>query len=323
MTLSRRRILFAAGAAALVTAPRVAAAASYPTRPVRIVVPTVPGGGIDFSARLIGQWLADRLGQAFVVDNRPGAGTNIGTEVVVRAAPDGYTLLLVSSSAAVNASLYKLNFVFLRDIAPIAGIFRVPNVLCVHPSVPVDTVPAFIAYAKANPGKLNMATGGRGTSSHTAGELFKQMAGVDLTHVPYRGAGLAVTDLLSGRVQVMFPTTPASAEFVRAGRLRALAVTTASRADLLPGTPTVAEFLPGYEASQWYGMGAPKGTPREIVETLNAEVNIALADPSVRERLVQAGGAVLALSPAEFGKLIAEETEKWGNVIRAARIEPE
>jgi tripartite-type tricarboxylate transporter receptor subunit TctC len=321
----RRQFLhLAAGGAALPAISRIAGAQAYPTRPVRLIVPVAPGGAYDITARLIGQWLSERLGQQFVIDNRPGGGTNIGTEAVVRAPADGYTLLLVGAASAINATLYdKLNFNFIRDIAPVAGITRAPEVMVVHPSVPAKTVPEFIAYAKVNPGKLTMASGGIGSLSHVAGELFKMMAGVDLVHVPYRGQGPALTDLLGGQVQVMFAITVASIEYIKTGRLRALAVTAATRSDALPDIPTVGEFVLDYEASNWFGVCAPKATPAEIVDKLNKEINASLAEPKIKARLADLGGAVLALSPAEFGKLIADETEKWGKVIRAANIKPE
>jgi tripartite-type tricarboxylate transporter receptor subunit TctC len=320
--LGRRNFLhLAAGAAALPAVSRFAWAQTYPTKPVRILVGFAPGGGVDIMARLIGQWLSERLGQPFVIENRPVAGTNIATEAVVRASPDGYTLLVVSSANTINATLYdKLNFVFLRDIAPVAGIISLPFVMVANPSVPAKTVPEFTAYAKANPGKISVGSPGIGTPGHVAGELFKMMAGVEMIHVPYRGAGPALVDLLSGQVQVMFPTMPASIEYVRAGKLRALAVTTATRSDALPDIPTVAEFVPGYEASQWYGVGVPKDTPTEIVDKLNKEINAGLADAKMKSRLADLGGTVLAGSPADFGKLIADDTEKWGNVIRALNI---
>src|SRR5499425_35385 len=325
MKLPRRNFLhLAAGAVALPGVSRVAWAQAYPSRPVRLIVPAPAGGSFDITARLMGQWLSERLGQPFVIENRPGAGTNIGTEAVVRAPADGYTLLLVGTPNAINATLYdKLNYNFIRDIAPIAGIIREPNVMVLNPSVPAKTVPDFIAYAKANPRKINMASSGNGSSPHMAGELFKMMAGIDMVHVPYRGGGPALTDLLAGQVQVYFPTTVASIGYIRAGRLRALAVTAATRSDALPDIPTVGEFLPGYEASTWYGVGAPKGTPAEIVEKLNKEINAGLADPTMKARLADLGGDVLALSPADFGKLIAEETAKWAKVIRAANIRAE
>jgi tripartite-type tricarboxylate transporter receptor subunit TctC len=325
MKLPRRNFLhLAAGAAALPAASRIARTQAYPTRPVRIVVGFPAGGGVDIVARLLGQWLSERLGQPFIIENRPGAATNIATEAVVRAAADGYTLLLVHSSNAMNATLYeKLNFNFIRDIAPVASIIVVPNVMLVHPSVPAKTVPEFIAYAKANPGKINFASGGIGGPSHLAGELFKAMAGVNLVHVPYRGGGPAVNDLLSGQVQVYFASTPASIEYIKAGTLRALAVASATRSEMLPDIPTVGEFVPGYEAPTWYGLGAPKNTPAEIVDKLNIEINAGLADPKLRVRLADLGGTVMMGSPADFGKLIAEETEKWGKVIRAANIKAE
>jgi tripartite-type tricarboxylate transporter receptor subunit TctC len=325
LKLPRRKFLhLTAGAAALPAVSRVAWAQTYPTRPVRWIVGYPPAGATDIAARLMGQWLSDRLGQPFVIENRPGASGNIGTEAVVNAPPDGYTLLLVNAGNAINATLYeKLKYNLIRDIAPVAGIIRVPLVMQVNPSVPVKTVPEFIAYAKANPGKLNMASAGNGTPQHVSGELFKMMAGVNMTHVPYRGSAPALTDLLGGQVQVVFDTTLASIEYIRAGRLRPLAVTTATRLEALPEIPTVSDFLPGYEASGWYGVGAPKDTPTEIVDKLNKEINAALANPKIKAQLADLGGIVLALSPAEFGKLIADETEKWGKVIRAANIKPE
>jgi tripartite-type tricarboxylate transporter receptor subunit TctC len=321
----RRQFLhLAAGAAVLPAVSHIARAQAYPSRPVRMIVPIAPGGAQDILARLMGQWLSERLGQPFVIDNRPGGGSNIGTEAVVRAPADGHTLLLIPPDSAINATLYdKLNFNFIRDIAPVAGVFRGAYVMVVNPSVPAKTVPEFIAYAKANPGKINMASVGIGSGPHIAGELFKMMAGVNVVHVPYRGGGPALTDLLGGQVQVMFPGTVASIEYIRAGRLRALAVTTATRSEALPGIPTMGEFVPGYEASQWFGIGAPKNTPAEIVDKLNREINAGLADPKIKARLADLGGEVLALSPADFAKLIAEETEKWGKVIRAANIKPE
>jgi tripartite-type tricarboxylate transporter receptor subunit TctC len=325
MKLPRRNFLhLAAGAAALSAISRIARAQAYPTRPVRIIVPIAPGGAGDITARLIGQWLSERLGQPFVIENRPGGGTNIGTEAVVRAPADGYTLLMVGGYNAINATLYdRLNFDFISDIAPVAGITRVPNVMVVHPSVPATTVPQFIAYAKANPGKISMASGGIGSTPHISGELFKMMAGIDMVHVPYRGGGPALNDLLGGQVQVYFATTVSSIGYIRAGRLRALAVTTATRSDALPDIPTMAEFVPGYEASFWLGVGAPKATPAEIVEKLNKEVNAALDDLKIKARLADLGGTPLPGSPADFGKLIAEETEKWAKVIRAANIKAE
>jgi tripartite-type tricarboxylate transporter receptor subunit TctC len=325
MKLPRRNFLhLAAGAAALPAVSRVARAQAYPTRPVRIIIGFAPGSASDIVARLVGQWLSEGLGQPFIIEHRPGAANNIATEAVVRAPPDGHTLLVVSSANAVNATFYdKLNYNFIRDIAPVAGIIVVPSVLVVHPSVPAKTVPEFIAYAKANPGKLTMASGGIGSGTHLAGELFKMMAGVNMVHVPYRGGGPALTDLLGGQVQVMFPSTVSSIEYIRAGRLRALAVTTATRSDALPDVPTVDEFVPGYEASAWFGVGAPKATPAEIVEKLNKEINAGLADPKMKARLADVGGTALSGSPADFGKLIADETEKWGKVIRTANIKAE
>ena len=322
MKLPRRQFLhLALGAAALPTLSRVARAQAYPARPVHLILPFAAGGGTDITARLMGQWLSERLGQQFVIDNRPGGGTNIGTEAVVRAPADGYTLLLCGTPSAINATLYdKLNFNFIRDIAPVAGISRDPYVMVVNPSVPAESVPEFLAYAKANPGKLNMGSAGTGAGSHVAGALFKMMAGVDMVHVPYRGAGPALTDLIAGQVQVYFGTTVASIEYIRAGRLRALAATTATRSDALPDVPTVGEFVPGYEASVWYGIGAPKNTPAEIVDKLNKEINAGLADPNIKARLADLGGTVLAGSPADFGRLVAEETEKWGKVIKFAGI---
>jgi tripartite-type tricarboxylate transporter receptor subunit TctC len=324
MKLPRRQFLhLAAGAAALPAVSRVAKAQAYPTRPVRIIVPFAPAGSADIVARLIGQWLSERLGQPFVIDNRPGAGTNIGTEAVVRAPADGYTLLLVGSSSAINATLYnKLTFNFIRDIAPVASIIRQPNVMLVNPSVPAKTVPEFIAYAKANPGKINMASAGNGSSSHVFGELFKMMAGVNIVHVPYRGGAPALTDLLAGQVQTTFVPVPASIEYVRAGKLHALAVTTTTRSDALPDIPTVGDFVPGYEASGFVGLGAPSSTAIEVIDKLNKEINAGLADPKFKAGIASLGGTVLALSPADFGKLIAEETEKWGKVIKFAGIKP-
>ena len=322
MKLPRRNFLhLAAGAAALPAVSRIARAQAYPTRPVRWVVPAPAGGSLDIIARLMGQWLSERLGQQFVIENRSGAGTNIGTEAVVRAPPDGYTLLLVGAPNAMNVTLYgKLNFVFLRDIAPVAGIIRGPNVMVLNPLVQSKTVPDFIVYAKANPRKVHMASSGNGTTPHVAGELFQMMTGVSMVHVPYRGAAPALTDLLSGQVQVMFATMPSCIQYIRGGMLRALAVTTATRSDVLPYIPTVGEFVLGYEASNWSGLGAPKNTPVEIVDKLNKEINAGLADPNIKERLADRGGTPLVGSPADFGEFIAAETEKWGKVIRAAGI---
>ena len=316
----RRQFLhLAAGAAALPAMPRLAWAQAYPSRPVRIVVGFAPGGAVDVLARLMGQWLSERLGQPFVIENRPGAAANIATEVVVRAPPDGYTLLMVGANNAISATLcQKLNFNFIRDIAPVAGINRGPNVMVVNSSVPAKTIQEFITYAKANPGKINMASPGIGSSPHVAGELFKMMAGVDMVHVPYRGP--PISDLIAGQVQVNFGTTPASIEYIRAGKVRALAVTSTTRSEMLPDIPTVAEFVPGYEASFWNGLGAPSITPAEIVGKLNREINAALADPKLKARLADLGGTAIPGLPGDFGKLIADETEKWGTVIRAAKI---
>jgi tripartite-type tricarboxylate transporter receptor subunit TctC len=325
MKFARRQFLhLAAGAAALPAVSRTAGAQTYPTRPVRIVVGYPPGGGLDIVARLIGQWLSERLGQPFIIENRPGAGGNIGTEAVVRAPPDGYTLLMAVTANAINATLYdKLNFNFIRDVAPVASIVRTPNVMVVNPSTPTKTVPEFIAYAKANPGKINMASAGNGSSQHLSGELFKLMAGADMVHVPYRGGAPALIDLMGAQVQVYFSATASAVEYIRAGKLRALAVTTATRSQALPDIPTVGDFLPGYEASDWYGIGAPKNTPAEIVEKLNKEINAGLADPRLKVRLADLGGTVLLGSPADFGTLLVEETEKWAKVIRAANIKAE
>ena len=322
MKLPRRKFLhLAAGAAALPAMSRIARAQTYPSRPVRLIVGFAPGGGVDIVARLMGQWLSERLGQQFVIENRPGASSNIATEVVVRAPADGYTLLLAVSPAAINATLYdKLNFNFIRDIAPVAGIMRVPNVMVVNPSIPAKTILEFIAYAKANPGKINMASGGVGGPSHVSGELFNMMAGVNMIYVPYRGVAPALTDLLGGQVQVTFATMPSSIAYIRAGQVRALAVTTATCSEILPDVPTVGQFVPGYEASNWYGMSAPKGTPAEVIDKLNRETNEILADSKAKARLADLGGTTLVGSPADFGKLIAEETEKWGNVIRVLNI---
>jgi tripartite-type tricarboxylate transporter receptor subunit TctC len=325
MKFHRRAFLKSTGVAAAAAAfPQLAAADEYPSRPVRIVAGFAAGGGVDITARLIGQWLNERLGQSFVTENRPGAGGNIGTEAVVKAAADGYTLLLATVPNAVNASLYeKLNFNFIRDTAPVAGIIRVPMVILLNPSVPARTVPEFVAYAKANPGKINMASAGNGSAPHMAGELFKMMAGVNLVHIPYRGQGPALTDLLGGDVQVLFATAPGTTDYILTGKLRALAVTSAARAEVLPQLPTVADFVPGYEASQWYGISAPKNTPPEIVGKLNREINAGIADSGMKARFAAIGGEPLPGSPAEFGRLIAEETEKWGKVVRAAGIKPE
>src|SRR6266436_4414379 len=325
MKLPRRQILhLAAGAAALPAVSRIASAQIYPSRPVRIIVGFAPAGGTDIMARLIGQWLSGRLGQQFVIENRPGAGTNIATEAVVNAPPDGYTLLLACLPNASNATLYEnLKFNFIHDITPVAGIAREPFAIEVNPSVPVKTVPEFITHAKASHGKINMASGGIGSGNHIFGELFKMMTGVNLVHVPYRGAGPALVDLLGGQVQVMFASMSSSIEYVRAGKLRALAVTTATRLDALPDVPTVGDFVPGYEASFWTGIGAPKDTPAEIIDKLNTEINAALADPKMKARLADLGSTPLPGLPADFGKLIADETEKLAKVVKFAGLRPE
>jgi tripartite-type tricarboxylate transporter receptor subunit TctC len=320
MKFSRRIFLrVTAAAAALPAFLGRSSANTYPARPVRIIAGFAAGGGVDITARIIGQWLSDRLGQSFVTENRPGAGGNIATEMVVNAPPDGYTLLLATVPNAVNTTLYEnLTFNFIRDIAPVAGIIRVGMVVLVHPSVPANTLPEFLAYVKSNPGKVNMASAGMGSAPHMAGELFNFMAGTRMVHVPYRGQGPALADLLGGQVQVLFATTPGIADYIKTGRLRALAVTTASRAGVLPELPTVGDFVSGYEASQWYGMAAPKNTPAEIIDMLNREINAGIADPKVGARLADIGGEPLAGSPAQFGTLIAQETAKWGKVVKFA-----
>jgi tripartite-type tricarboxylate transporter receptor subunit TctC len=325
MKLPRRKFLhLAAGAAALPAVSRIARAQAYPSRPVRIIAPTGPAGAPDILARLIAPWLSERLGQQFVVENRPGSGNNIGTEAVVRAPPDGYTLLIVSSSNTINATLYdKLNFVFLRDIAPVAGLISLPFVMVVNPSVPAKTVAELAAYAKANPGKISFGSPGIGTPGHVAGELFKIMAGIEMIHVPYRGGGAVMSDLLGGQVQVFFGTTSLTVEQVTAGKLRALAVTSATRWEGLPDVPTVGDFVPGYEATSLFGVGAPKATPVGIIDRLNREINAALEDPKLKTRLVELGGTLLPASPADFGKLVADDTEKWGKVIRTVNIKAE
>ena len=325
MTHSRRRFLaLGANVAALVLGSRIASAEPYPSRQVRIIVPFPPGGNTDLFARLLGQWLAQRLGQPFVIENRPGGGTNIGTEAVVRAAPDGYTLLLATPAATINATLYeRLSLNFIRDIAPIAAVVRTPFVMAVNPAVPAKTVAEFIAYAKAHAGKLSMASSGIGSSPHATGELFKMMAGVDMVHVPYRGAGPALTDLIAGQVQVYFTALPEAVEHIRAGRLRALAVTTTARSEVLPEVPALSEILPSFEASFWAGFGAPRGTPAEIIDRLNQEINAGLVDPKIKARLADLGGTVLTGSPSDFGRLVVDETEKWRKVIRAANMRPE
>jgi tripartite-type tricarboxylate transporter receptor subunit TctC len=325
MRLPRRHFLhLAAVAAALPAASRFAWAQTYPTRPVRIIVGFGPGGAPDILARLLGQSLSQRLGQPFIVENQPGAGSNIATEAVVTAPPDGYMLLLVSLANAVNATLYeKLNYNFIRDIAPVASISREPLAVEVNPSFPAKTVPEFIAYAKANPGKINMASPGIGTTPHMAGELFMFMTGIKMVHVPYRSSAPALTDLLGGQVQMMFSPLPSSIEYVRAGKLRALAVTSAARSAALPDIPTVGDFVPGYEATTFFGIGAPKNTPAEIVDRLNKEINAGLADPGLMARLADLGSMPMPMTPVECGKLVADETEKWAKVIRAANIKPE
>jgi tripartite-type tricarboxylate transporter receptor subunit TctC len=325
MTLIRRRFLsYAVSAAAAAALPRGASALNYPARPVRIVAAFATGGGVDITARLIGEWLADRLGQPFNVENRPGAGGNVGTETVIRGEADGHTLLLATVPNAVNATLYeKLNFDFIRDTAPVAGIIRVPMVMVLHPAVPASTLPEFIDYAKTSTKKISMASAGNGSAPHVAGELFKMMAGVNLVHVPYRGQGPALRDVLSGQVHMMFAAAPGTIDHIKAGKLRALAVTTAVRATDLPQIPTIGDVVRGYEASQWYGVSAPKNTPPEIIETLNREINAAIADPRMKARLAAIGGEPLPGSPADFGRLIAAETEKWGKVVREAGIRPE
>ena len=325
MKLPRRQFLrLAAGVAAPLVVSRVVWAQTWPARPVRIIVGLAAGGGTDIVARLIGQWLSERLGQSFVIENRPGAAGNVATEAVVNASPDGYTLLAVSPSAAINATLYdKLNFEFLRDIAPVAGILRVPNVMAVTPSLPVKTVPEFLAYAKANPGKINYGSAGTGSSNHLSGELLKMMTGVRMVHVPYRGAAPALTDVLSGQVQVIFSSVTSTVEYIKADKVRALAVTSATRSEVLPDLPPIADFVPGYEAVNWWGIAAPKATPVEVIDKLNREINTAFADPRVKARLADLGGPPLAGSPSDFGRLIADETVKWAKVIRAANIKPE
>lgn len=323
--LARRKFLhLAAGAATLSAIPRIARAQAYPTRPVRVIVPYAPAGDTDLVARLMGQSLSEQLGRPFIIENRPGAGTNVGTVAVVRAPADGYTLLLCSIPSAINVTLYdKLNFVFLRDIAPVAGVVRAPFVFEVNPSVPAKTVPEFIAYAKANPGKISMASAGIGSGPHVAGELFNIMAAVNTVHVTYRGQGPALTDLLAGQVQYYFAGIPSSIQYIRSGKLGALAVTTATRSEALPEIPSLSDFLPGYEASFWGGFCAPKGTPAGVIETLNSAINAALSDPKMQALLAEVGASPFGGSPADFGKHIADETEKWGKVIRAANIKPE
>jgi|ERR1700730_5228188 tripartite-type tricarboxylate transporter receptor subunit TctC len=319
--MRRMRIIATGLLIAVLGASTSAVADDYPARPIKWVVGYPAGGTTDILARLIGQWLSEHLGAQIIIENRPGAGNNIGTEAVINAPPDGYTVLLVNPANGINASLYrKLNFDFIRDIAPVAGLTRVPNVMEVNPAVPAKTVQEFIDYAKANPGKINWASSGNGTSVHLSGEMFKMMTGVDLLHVPYRGAAPALTDLISGQVQVMFDNMPSSIEHIRAGKLRALGVTTSKRSPALPDVPTVADTVPGYEASAWFGMGAPKGTPPEVVNKLNKAINAALADPNIQARLADLGGIVMAGTPADFGQVIVEETEKWAKVVKAAGV---
>jgi tripartite-type tricarboxylate transporter receptor subunit TctC len=325
LEISRQRFLkLIASAVALPTFARIATGQNYPSRPMRIIVGFPPGGAADVTARLIGQWLSERLGQPFIIENRPGAGTNIGTEAVAKSPADGYTLLLVSVANTVNASLYEsLNFDFIRDITPVAGLVRGPLVMEVNPSVPATTVPEFIAYAKANPGMINIASAGIGTPGHMASELFQLLTDLDLLDVPYRGGAPALTDLLAGQVHVMFDNLPTSLEYIRAGKLRALAVSTITRSDTLPDLPTVSEFVPGYEISSWFGIGAPRNTPRQVVDKLNAEINAGLTTPKLKAQLMDLGSSPLIGSPADFGSLIVKETEKWRKVIRAAKIKPE
>jgi tripartite-type tricarboxylate transporter receptor subunit TctC len=325
MKLPRRKFLhLAAGAAGLPAVSRIAQAQAYPSRPVRLVVGFPPGGTADILARLMGQWLSDHLGQPFVVDNRPGAGSNIGTEAVARATPDGYTLIWLTTSNAINATLYQnLTYNLVRDIAPVAEVARTTVAMAVHPSVPAKTVPEFIAYAKANPRKINMASGGNGSLDHVSGELFKMMASVDMVHVPYRGVAQALTDVIAGHVQVIFDPLASSIEYINAGKLRALAVTTATRSEVLPDLPTIGDFVPGYEASGWQGFGAPRNTPTEIIDKLNREINAALIDPKTKTLIAGLGATVLSGSPADFGNLIAKETEKWAKVVKFSGAKPD
>jgi tripartite-type tricarboxylate transporter receptor subunit TctC len=319
--LRRQFLQLAGGAAVLPAVSRIAGAQAYPSRPVRLIVPVPPGGALDIIARLMGQWLSEKLGQSFIIENRPGGGTNIGVEAVVRAPADGYTLLLVPGSVSANATLYpKLNFDFLRDIIPVAMLSELPLVMEVNPSFPAKTVPEFIAYAKANPGKISIASGGTGSTSHLGGELLKLRTGIDMLHVPYRGGAPAVTDLLGGQVQVYFSPLPESIETIKAGKVRALAVTTAKRSEALPDLPTIGESVPGFEASTWQGIGAPKDTPAEIVERLNKEINAGLVDPAIKKHLADLGSTPRPMSPADFKKMIVEETEKWAKVIHEAKI---
>jgi tripartite-type tricarboxylate transporter receptor subunit TctC len=321
----RRQFLhLAAGAAALPAVSRIAKAQTYPSRPVHLVVAAAAGGPTDIVARLVGQWLSERIGQQFVVENRAGGSNNIGTEAVIRSAPDGYTLLVANNVNAINASLFKkLNYVFTRDIAPVAGIMSVPLFMEVNPSVPAKTVPEFIAYAKANPGNVSMASAGNGTPGHVSGELFKMLTGVNMVHVPYRGAGPALADVISGHLQVIFDAMPSSIEYIRAGNVRPLAVTSAMRLEVMPNLPTLAEFVPGFEANSWYGIAAPKNTPVEVIDRLNREVNAILTEPKAQAKLADLGGILLPGSPADFGRLLADDTEKWGKVVKFANISVE
>jgi tripartite-type tricarboxylate transporter receptor subunit TctC len=325
MKLPRRQFLhLAAGAAALPSVSRFAWAQAYPSRPVRLVIGYPPGGSADITARLTGQWLSERLGQPVVIESRPGAATNLATEAVVRAPPDGYTLLLVAPANAINATLYdKLNFNFLRDIVPVSGIIRFPNVVVVNPSLPIKTIPELIAYAKANPGTLNMASSGNGSTIHMSGELFKMLTGINMVHVPYRGGAPALTDLIAGQVHVMFDNVPTSAEHIKAGKLRGLAVTSTARSEVLPDLPTVADFLPGYEASAWYGLGVPKNTPDEVIDKVNKGMNAVLADPKSQARFAELGASLLPGSPADFSRLVADETEKWSKVVKFSGAKPD
>jgi tripartite-type tricarboxylate transporter receptor subunit TctC len=325
MKLVRRKFLhLAAGAAVLPIGMRIAQAQAYPSRPVRIIVPFAAGGGTDITARVIGQWLSDRLGQQFIIENRPGGGTNIGTEAAAKATADGYTLLMVGTSNTANVSLYdKLNFDLMRDFAPVGGVIRAPHVVVVNLAMPVKTIPEFIAYTKTNPTKVNMASAGNGTAGHLGGELFKMLTGVNMQHVPYRGGGPALLDLIAGQVQVYFAGMPEAIEYVRTGKVRALAVGTATRTDALPDVPTVGEFVPGYESSIWFGVSAPRGTPIEIINQLNREINAALADPAIKARYAELGSIVFPTTPAAFGKFIETEIEKWGKVVRFASLKPE
>jgi tripartite-type tricarboxylate transporter receptor subunit TctC len=325
MIIRRRKFLhLAAGAAVLPVISGIARAQTYPARPLRMIIGYPPGGSADITARLTGQWLSERLGQPVVIESRPGAATNLATEAVVRAPPDGYTLLLVAPANAINATLYdRLSFNFLRDIVPVAGIIRFPNVVVVNPSLPIKTIPELIAYAKANPGKLNMASSGNGSTIHMSGELFKMLTGIDMVHVPYRGGAPALTDLMGGQVHVMFDNVPTSAEHIKAGKLRGLAVTSTARSQVLPDLPTVADFLPGYEASAWYGLGMPKNTPDEIIETVNKAMNAVLADPKSQARFAELGASLLPGAASDFGKLLADETDKWGKVVKFSGAKPD